>query len=97
MSEYIVLIHKESGSDYGVSFPDFPGCVTVGVTLDEARREAVEVLALHIDGMIEDGEAIPEPASFEAVMAQRETRDAVAFLVSVRNACLTRATKDNKS
>lgn len=97
MSEYIGLIHKETGSDYGVSFPDFLGCVTVGVTLDEARREAVEVLALHIDGMIEDGEAIPEPASLEAVMAQSETRDAVAFLVSVRNACLTRTTKDNKS
>ncbi|MCA3277257.1 MAG: type II toxin-antitoxin system HicB family antitoxin [Methylobacterium sp.] len=97
MSEYIGLIHKESGSGYGVSFPDFPGCVTVGVTLEEARREAVEVLALHIDGMIEDGEAIPEPASLEAVMAQREIRDAVAFLVSLRNACLTRATKDNKS
>jgi len=96
MSEYIGLIHKETGSDYGVSFPDFPGCVTVGVTLDEARREAVEVLALHIDGMIEDGEAIPEPASLEAVMAQSETRDAVAFLVPVRNACLTRTTKDNK-
>lgn len=97
MSEYIALIHKEPGSDYGVSFPDFPGCVTVGVTLDEARREAVEVLALHIDGMIEDGEAIPEPASLEAVMAQRETRDALAFMVSLRNACFTRATKDNKS
>ena len=81
MSEYIALIHKEPGSDYGVSFPDFPGCVTAGVTLDEARLEAVEALALHVDGMIEDGEAIPEPASLEAVMAERENRDAVAFLV----------------
>jgi predicted RNase H-like HicB family nuclease len=97
MSKYTSLIHKESGSDYGVSFPDFPGCVTVGVTLDEARRKAVEALALHIDGMIDDGEAIPEPTSLEAVMSQRENRDAVAFLVSVGNACPARATKDNKS
>ena len=81
MSEYIALIHKEPSSDYGVSFPDFPGCITAGVTLDEAQREAVEALALHIDGMIEDGESIPEPASLDAVMAQRENRDAVAFLV----------------
>lgn len=97
MSKYTSLIHKESGSDYGVSFPDFPGCVTAGVTLDEARRKAVEALALHIDGMIDDGEAIPEPTSLEAVMSQRENRDALAFLVSVGNACLARATKDNKS
>lgn len=81
MSDYIALIHKEPGSDYGVSFPDFPGCVTAGVTLDEARREAQEALALHIDGMIEDGESMPEPSSLEAVMAERENRDAVAFLV----------------
>jgi predicted RNase H-like HicB family nuclease len=81
MADYIALIHKEPTSDYGVSFPDFPGCVTAGTTLDEARREAEEALALHIDGMVEDGEAIPEPSSLEAVMAERENRDAVAFLV----------------
>jgi len=81
MADYIALIHKEPTSDYGVSFPDFPGCVTAGVTLDEARREAAEALALHIDGMIEDGDAIPAPSSLEDVMAERENREAVAFLV----------------
>jgi len=84
MPNYIALIHKEPDSDYGVSFPDFPGCVTAGETLDEARREAAEALALHIDGMIEDGTAIPEPSSLEEVMAERESRDAVAFLVPVQ-------------
>ncbi len=81
MADYIALIHKEPASDYGVSFPDFPGCVTAGATLDEARREAADALALHIDGMIEDGEAIPEPSSLDDVMAERENREAVAFLV----------------
>ena len=81
MAEYIALIHKDAGSDFGVSFPDFPGCVTAGRTLDEARAMAVEVLALHIEGMIEDGEAIPEPGSLSDVMRERENRDAVAVLV----------------
>jgi predicted RNase H-like HicB family nuclease len=81
MADYIALIHKEPASDYGVSFPDFPGCVTAGTTLDGARREAAEALALHIDGMIEDGEAIPDPSSLEDVMAERENREAVACLV----------------
>ena len=39
---YIALIHKDAGSAYGVSFPDLPGCVTAGQTLDEpSSLEAV--------------------------------------------------------
>jgi predicted RNase H-like HicB family nuclease len=81
MRQYIALIHKDAGSDYGVSFPDLPGCVTAGVDLDDARRMAEEALALHLAGMAEDNEPIPEPSSLEAVMADRENRDAVAILV----------------
>jgi predicted RNase H-like HicB family nuclease/metal-responsive CopG/Arc/MetJ family transcriptional regulator len=81
MRQYIALIHKDAGSDYGVSFPDLPGCITAGVDLDDARRMAEEALALHLAGMAEDDEPIPEPSSLEAVMADRENRDAVAILV----------------
>jgi predicted RNase H-like HicB family nuclease len=81
MRQYIALIHKDAGSDYGVSFPDLPGCVTAGVDLDDARRMAEEALALHLAGMAEDEEPVPEPSSLEAVMAERENRDAVAILV----------------
>jgi predicted RNase H-like HicB family nuclease/uncharacterized protein (DUF1778 family) len=81
MRQYIALIHKDAGSDYGVSFPDLPGCVTAGVDLDDARAMAEEALALHLAGMAEDEEPIPEPSSLEAVMADRENRDAVAILV----------------
>ena len=81
MRQYIALIHKDADSDYGVSFPDLPGCVTAGVNLDDARGMAEEALALHLAGMAEDDEPIPEPSSLEAVMADRENRDAVAILV----------------
>jgi len=81
MPNYIGLIHKEADSDYGVSFPDFAGCVTAGVTLDEARAFAQEALAFHIEGMIEDGQALPEPSTLEAVMTDPENRRAVAVLV----------------
>ena len=49
--EYIAYLHKDSKSDFGVSFPDFPGCVSAGKTLEEARRMAEEALALHIEGL----------------------------------------------
>jgi predicted RNase H-like HicB family nuclease len=81
MRQYIALIHKDSGSDYGVSFPDLPGNVTAGVDLDDAMRMAEEALALHLAGMAEDGEPIPEPTSLETIMRDRENRDAVAVLV----------------
>jgi predicted RNase H-like HicB family nuclease len=81
MLQYIGLIHKDPGSDYGVSFPDLPGLITVGKDLDDARAMAEEALTFHIEGLIEDGEAIPEASSLEAIMADPENRDGVAILV----------------
>ena len=84
MNHYIGLIHKEADSDFGVSFPDFPGVVTAGTSLDDARGMAEEALCLHIEGLIEDGEAVPEPSSLEAVMGDPENQDGVAILVTVK-------------
>jgi predicted RNase H-like HicB family nuclease len=60
MSRYIDLIHKEPESDYVASFPDFPGSVTAGPDLDEARGIAEEALAFHIERMTEDVAIIPD-------------------------------------
>lgn len=85
MRQYIGLIHKQPDSDFGVSFPDFPGVATAGTTLDDARAMAEEALAFHIEGLAADGEAVPEPSSLEEVMAEQENRDGVAILVAVRS------------
>jgi len=79
MKTYIAVIHKDKASDFGVSFPDFPGCVTAGATIDEAKDMAVEVLDLHIKGMIEDGEAIPVASKLEDIM--KDYSDALSFIV----------------
>ena len=81
---YIALLRKERGSDYGVEFPDFPGCVSAGRTLEEAQRQARRALELHLAGMAEDAEPIPAPSSLDAIFASDwETRGAVPFLVAV--------------
>lgn len=85
MRSYIGLIHKEPDSDYGVSFPDFPGIATAGTSLDDARQMAEEALAFHVEGMVEDGEAIPEPSSLEQVMADPTNTDAVAVLIPLKS------------
>lgn len=84
MRNYIGLIHKDADSDYGVSFPDFPGVATAGTDLDDARAMAQEALALHVDGLIEDGEAVPEPSTLEAIMSDPENKDAVAVLIPLK-------------
>jgi predicted RNase H-like HicB family nuclease len=89
MRQYIALIHKDPDSDFGVSFPDFPGCITAGSDLDEARQEAVEALAFHVSGMIEDGDDIPEPSSLEQVMQDKDNRDGVAVLVPLETGAKT--------
>jgi predicted RNase H-like HicB family nuclease len=83
MTAYIALLRKEPSTDFGVDFPDFPGCVTAGKTLEEARKMAAETLELHLEGTVEDHEPIPEPSSLDSVMNGSENRDAVAFLVEV--------------
>jgi predicted RNase H-like HicB family nuclease len=72
MIQYIALIHRNGRKGYGVSFPDFPGCVSAGSTIEETLREAAEALALHVDGMRDDGQKIPKPRSLEAIRAARE-------------------------
>lgn len=81
--EYIAYLHKDFDSDFGVSFPDFPGCVTAGKTLDEARQLAPEALGLHIEGMIEDGDEIPKASTLDELASDPNMKKAVAFLVSV--------------
>ena len=86
MRHFIALIHKDADSDFGVSFPDLPGVISAGSTLDEARAMATEALTFHLEGMAEDGEAVPEPSSLEEIMSDRENRDGVAVLIQAPGA-----------
>ena len=81
MSAYIAVLHKDKDSDYGVSFPDFPGCITAGSSLEEAKEMAREVLPFHISGLLADGEAIPEPMSLDAANRHELSQGAQAFFL----------------
>ncbi|RWE81916.1 MAG: hypothetical protein EOS63_07980 [Mesorhizobium sp.] len=84
MRLYVGLIHKEAGCHFGVSFPDFPGVVTAGATVDEARDLSEEALAFHVEGMIEDGKAVPPPSPFEQIEADPEHPVWSAILVPLK-------------
>jgi predicted RNase H-like HicB family nuclease len=76
----IAYLHKDRKSDFGVSLPDFPGCITAGRTLEEARCTAVEALSFPTAGMIEDDERIPNPSTIDDVARDSALKGAVAFL-----------------
>ena len=77
-AHYIALLRKEEGTDFGVDFPDFPGCVTAGASLEEAMAMASEALELHTEDMKE----LPAASSLDEVMADPHNTDAVAVCIA---------------
>jgi predicted RNase H-like HicB family nuclease len=66
MRQYVILLEK--GKDnYGVFAPSLPGCVSVGKTRQEAIDNMYEAIQLHLEGMTEDGDPIPDE-DLEAVI-----------------------------
>ena len=71
---YVSFIHRDDAG-YGVSFPDFPGCVSGGDTVDEAVRHGCEALAFHVEGLVADGARISPPTSIDAIKADADLAD----------------------
>lgn len=69
MSKYAVVVEWVEGSNYSAYVPDLPGCVAAGDTLEETVELIQEAIEFHLEGMREDGEAIPEPSTV-AVMVE---------------------------
>ena len=80
---YPVVIHKEKGSDYGVSVPDLPGCFSAGRTMQEALESAREAVAAHLEGMLLDGDRVPPPTSIDAHQGNPDYAEGVWALVPI--------------
>jgi predicted RNase H-like HicB family nuclease len=75
MSRYVALVDGEAGA-YGVSFPDLPGCVAMGATVDEALANAAEALRDWIN-LTEETTGVPPPRSLEAIRRDADTHEAL--------------------
>ena len=60
--EYVVIIEKAK-NNFGAYVPDLPGCVAVGDTVEETLKLIKESVQFHLEGIKEDGEAIPSPST----------------------------------
>ena len=65
--QYLVIVEKGPTS-YGAYVPDLPGCVAAGESRDEVLKLIREAIEMHIEGLREEGQPIPEPSSFSAVV-----------------------------
>ena len=80
--DVVAFIHRE-GKAWGISFPDFPGCISAGSSADEVLREGRAALEFHIEGMLEDEVAMPLVRSVDQLRADPEVDYDSAELVSL--------------
>jgi predicted RNase H-like HicB family nuclease len=71
MVAVVALVHGKPGA-YGISFPDFPGCIAGGETIDEAMHRGRDALDFHVEGMIEVGEPLPKIRDIADIRADPE-------------------------
>lgn len=65
MKKYLIVI-EETATGYSAYSPDLPGCISTGETREEVEQNMREAIALHLDGLREDGVPVPEPHSYSA-------------------------------
>ena len=65
--EYLVVVEK-GPSSYGAYAPDLPGCVAAAESKDEVLALIKEAIEFHLEGLREDGQPIPSPASTSEVV-----------------------------
>jgi predicted RNase H-like HicB family nuclease len=77
MSRYIALIHRGETGSWGISFPDFPGCISAAdrSSFQDIVDRGAQALRFHVEGLREAGMAIPEPRTIEDLRADPEFAD----------------------
>lgn len=59
---FLVIIER-AGDNFSAYCPDLPGCIATGSTRKETELDMHEALQFHIEGLLEEGETVPEPTS----------------------------------
>ncbi len=58
--KYLVVVEKAE-NNFSAYVPDLPGCVATGATHEDVQQNIREAIAMHIEGLREDGLPVPEP------------------------------------
>lgn len=77
---YLAVLEPSSDGGYGVFFPDLPGCVSFGETIEEAQEMAAEAAGLHVYGLEQDGDPVPVPS---LMLEAEDTEGCIVSPVSI--------------
>ncbi|WP_165790927.1 type II toxin-antitoxin system HicB family antitoxin [Pleomorphomonas carboxyditropha] len=83
MAYAVALIHEEENSSFGVSFPDFPGCVSAASNLNDAIARAAVALAAHVKTLGENSQTLPALRTIDDIRRTLEIREAIIVAVPV--------------
>ena len=90
-----IVVHKDETSGYGVTVPDLPGCFSAGDSLDDAIESAHEAISCHLEGLLTDGERLPEQVPLETHRANKAYKGGVWMVVAVDISKLSGETASN--
>ncbi len=65
MKKYLIIV-EETDTGYSAYSPDLPGCGSTGRTKEEVERNIQQAIEFHIEGLKEEGYAVPEPSSYSS-------------------------------
>ena len=74
MSFKMEIVEDKDEGGFVVSYPDLPGCITCGETIEIAVANALDAKRAWIEAAIEDGIQIQEPDSLEDYSGQFKLR-----------------------
>jgi predicted RNase H-like HicB family nuclease len=91
MARYIALIDGKAGA-YGVMFPDLPGCVAMGWTVEDVLANVEQSLRDWVEAIEENGEKVPTPKAIEKLRRDRDVAKALAAGATLATVPLVRET-----
>jgi predicted RNase H-like HicB family nuclease len=63
--KYLIVI-EPTQTGFSAYSPDLPGCISTGRNREEVEQNMREAIVFHVDGLREEGQAVPEPGSYSA-------------------------------
>ena len=68
MKKYLIVFEK-TANNFSAYLPDLPECIATGKTRAEVEKNIRAAIFLHLQGMKEDGDSLPEPTSYTELVA----------------------------
>lgn len=94
-----IVVFDVAEDGISIEFPDLPGCLPCADTMEEALKNAHEALGLHLWGLEQDGEEIPEPTQIQNITLEKNQVPAVieVFMPAFRDKLNNRFVKKTLS